>query len=133
LAQTVQMIRKNILSIVVALVILYLSLAGSQTFDSVPLFNIPYFDKVVHFLMYAGFMSVILFENRKNLIRLSRIFLLALIPFFYGILMEILQAALTETRSGNIYDALSDSAGIITVVLLWYYLKPVLFPYSDSK
>jgi VanZ family protein len=127
------MIRKNILSVVVALIILYLSLTSSHTFDKVPLFNFPYLDKVVHFLMYAGLMSVILFENRITLIRQRQIFLTALIPFFYGILMEILQAALTKTRSGSIYDALSDTAGIITVVLVWSLLKPVLFRKSDSK
>jgi VanZ family protein len=121
------------LSVVVALIILYLSLTSSHTFDKVPLFNFPYLDKVVHFLMYAGLMSVILFENRITLIRQRQIFLTALIPFFYGILMEILQAALTKTRSGSIYDALSDTAGIITVVLVWSLLRPVLFRKSDSK
>lgn len=127
------MIRKNIFSIVVALIILYLSLTSSRTFDRVPLFKIPHLDKIVHFLMYAGLMSVILFENRKTLILHRQIFLTALIPFFYGILMELLQAAFTETRSGSIYDALFNSAGIISAVLLWLYIKPLIFGKSDSK
>jgi len=127
------MIRKNKFSIAVALIILYLSLTSSHTFDKVPLFNIPHLDKIVHFLMYAGLMSVILFENRKSLILHGQIFLIALIPFFYGILMELLQAALTDTRSGSVYDALFNSAGIISSVLLWLYIKPLIFRKSDSK
>lgn len=127
------MIRRNLLSITVALIISYLSLTGSDTFDKVPLFNIPYLDKIVHFLMYAGLMTVILFENRKILIRPSHIFYAALIPFFYGILMEILQVFITDTRSGSIYDALFNTSGIIAAVILWLLIKPVLFRKSDSK
>ena len=127
------MIRRNILSIFIALIILYLSLTGSDTFDKVPLFNIPHLDKIVHFLMYAGLMTVILFENRKILILQSQILFAALIPFFYGILMELLQASLTDTRSGNIYDALFNTSGIIAAVLIWFFIKPFLFRKSDCK
>jgi len=127
------MIRRNIFSILVALIISYLSLTGSDTFDKVPLFNIPYLDKIVHFFMYSGLMTVILFENRKILILQSQIFYAALIPFFYGILMEILQASLTDTRSGSIYDALFNTTGIIAAIILWLLLKPFLFRKSDSK
>jgi VanZ family protein len=127
------MIRKNIFSIIVALIILYLSLTGSDTFDKVPIFNIPYLDKIVHFLMYSGLMTVILFENRKTLILQRQIFFAALIPFFYGILIEILQASLTDTRSGSIYDALCNTGGIIAAIILWFIIKPVFFRKSDSK
>jgi len=127
------MIRKNILSIIVALIILYLSLTGSDTFDKVPMFNIPYLDKIVHFLMYAGLMTVILFENRKILILQRQIFFAALIPFFYRILLEILQVSLTDTRSGSIYDALFNTCGIIAAIILWLLIKPFLFSKSDSK
>lgn len=127
------MIRKYILSILVALVILYLSLTSSHTFDKVPLFNIPFLDKIVHFLMYAGFMSAILFENRKSQNGPRHIFLIALIPLIYGVFMEILQASITATRSGSIFDALFNSLGILTAVILWIYVKPLIFKNSDAK
>jgi VanZ family protein len=127
------MIRKNIFSIIVALIILYLSLTNSDTFDKVPLFNIPHLDKIVHFLMYAGLMTVILFENRKIIFLQRQIVFAALIPFFYGILMELLQASLTDTRSGSIYDAFFNTAGIIAAGLIWFFVKPVIFRKSDSK
>jgi VanZ family protein len=120
------MIKKNIFSILVALIILYLSLANAHTFDKVSSFiTIPNFDKVVHFCMYFGFMSVIIFENRNNIKSNGYLFLLGLIPLSFGILMGILQATLTTTRSGSIFDALANSAGILVSILLWLWLKPI--------
>lgn len=127
------MVRKNIFSIIVALIILFLSLTGSDTFDKVPLFNIPYLDKIVHFLMYSGFMSVIILENRNRLAGIRELFITALIPFMYGILMEILQATLTVSRSGSIYDVFANSTGILCAILLWMVIKPLFLKKSDCK
>jgi VanZ family protein len=117
------MVKKNILSILVALVILYLSLASSDTFMKVPLIGIPNIDKVIHFLMYFGLMSVIIIENRKTIKSNKQLFLVALIPLFYGILMELLQLTLTSTRSGSLFDIAFNSAGIIVSILLWLSFK----------
>jgi len=119
------MIKKNKFSIIVALIIMYLSLASSHTFDKVPFINIPNIDKAVHFGMYFGLMSVIILENRNSLKSTGRLFLSGLIPFSYGALMEILQSALTVTRTGSLYDALANSAGILVSILLWLWIKPV--------
>jgi VanZ family protein len=119
------MIKKNPFSILVALIIMYLSLTSSHTFDKVSFINIPYLDKIVHFGMYFGLMSVIILENRKTIKTLRQLSLIALIPLFYGILMEFLQAALTTTRSGSFYDAVFNLAGIIvSSLLLWLWIKP---------
>jgi VanZ family protein len=119
LHQTFIMIKKNVFSVLVALIILYLSLADSQSFNKVPFLNIPHLDKIVHFLMYFGLMSVIVFEHRKSIIGRTQLVLIALIPFIYGILMEILQMTITSTRSGSIYDVLANSSGIIVSALIW--------------
>jgi VanZ family protein len=120
------MVKKNIFSILVALVILYLSLANAQTFAKVPYFNIPDFDKIVHFGMYFSLMSVIIFENRKSIKSSRQLFLIALIPFLFGVSMEILQSTLTITRTGSIYDAIANLAGVITSLLLWLWIKPFI-------
>jgi VanZ family protein len=120
------MIRNNILSIIVALVILYLSLTDSQSFDNVPFLNIPYFDKIAHFLMYFGLMSVIVFEHRNAIIGRTQVGLIAIIPFIYGVLMELLQLTLAANRSGNIFDVLANAAGIIVSALLWLLIGPRL-------
>jgi VanZ family protein len=126
------MVKKNIFSILVALIIMYLSLTNSQTFDKVPFINIPNIDKVVHFGMYFGLMLVIILENRKNINSSGHLFLLGLIPFSLGILMEILQSALTVTRTGSVYDALANGAGVFVSILLWLLIKPLNKRESDT-
>ena len=118
------MLKKNFLSIIVAIIIMYLSLASSDTFDKVALIDIPFLDKFVHFGMYFGLMSVILFENRSTLKNKGQIFLIALVPFCYGILMELLQFAFTISRAGSLYDVIFNSIGILFSLLLWLWLKP---------
>ena len=97
-----------------------------NSFDNVLFEDIPYLDKIVHFLMYAGLMSVIILENRKSITGKLKLFTIALIPFTYGLLMEILQLTVTSSRSANIYDVIFNSAGIITSALLWLLIKPHL-------
>lgn len=118
------MLKKNILSILVALIILYLSLANAKTFSNVPFINIPHFDKVVHFCMFFGLTAVLFFENRKSLKSTGRLLLVAFISFMYGVLMEVLQTTLTLTRTGDVFDALADLTGVITLLLLWIWIKP---------
>jgi VanZ family protein len=120
------MIKKNIFSILVALVILYLSLASADRFSDVPSFKIPFLDKIVHIAMYFGLMSALIFDNRKSIKSNGHLFLIGLIPMFYGILMEILQAIVTVTRNGDFFDALADFAGIIISVILWLAIKPFI-------
>lgn len=124
LPQTLKMIKKNILSIIVALIIMYLSLASSDSFKKVHI-QIPNFDKIVHFCMYFIFMSVIIFENRRLFKSNKQIFFAGLIPLSYGIIMEILQS-LTDTRTASVYDAMANSAGILVSILLWFWIRPFI-------
>jgi VanZ family protein len=123
------MLKKNIFSISIALVILYLSLASSDNFDTVQI-DLPWFDKIVHFGMYFTLTSTILFENRTSMNTKGRIFLAALIPFLYGILIEALQM-LTISRSGSIADALADLAGILVSIFIWLLVRPAAVKRSD--
>jgi VanZ family protein len=119
------MVKKNIFSILIALIIMYLSLTSSHTFDKVSFINIPNIDKVVHFGMYFGLMSVIILENRKTMKSTGHLFLTGLIPLFYGSLLEILQSILTLTRTASFYDALANGSGILVSILLWLWIKPI--------
>jgi len=116
------MIRKNILSISVALVIMYLSLINKKEFDDITTFKLA--DKLVHTAMYFGFMCLVLFENRKSLSSGRQIYLAGLIPLLYGILMEVLQGTLTETRNASLPDAVFNALGVLIAILLWQWVKP---------
>jgi VanZ family protein len=117
------MLKKNIFSIIVAFIIMYLSLTSSNTFDRVSFLNFPWTDKFVHFAMYSGLMAVIILEHRDKLRSMGNLLLTALIPLTYGILMEFLQAEFTVTRSASFYDVLADLSGIATVLLIWLLIK----------
>jgi VanZ family protein len=120
------MSKKNIFSILMALLIMFLSLASSDTFDKIHLYHVQFFDKIAHLGMYFTFMSVIILENRNKFKSTGAIFLTALIPLFYSILMEILQATITKSRSGSFFDVIFNLAGILLSVLLWLSLKPYI-------
>jgi VanZ family protein len=116
------MVKKNVLSIIIALVIMYLSLLNSKEFENIPTFD--FADKLVHSAMYFVFMGVILFENRKTITSGKHFFLAGLIPVFYGVLMEILQGTLTETRTASVLDAVFNTLGVAIAVLVWMNIKP---------
>lgn len=117
------MISRYKFSIVVALVILLLSLLGSGTLEKVDFLDLTFTDKIAHFGMYFGFTSAIIYENRKQMMFSGIFTVAALIPFFYGILIEFLQEYLTTTRTGSIYDVIFNTTGIIASILLWLLIK----------
>lgn len=104
---------------------MYLSLANSQTFDKISFIKIPNVDKLVHFSMYFGLMSVMILENRKTIKSAGNLFRFGLLPLFYGILMEILQGLLTVSRTASVFDAMANGAGILVSILLWLWIKPL--------
>jgi VanZ family protein len=120
----IKAIKTNILSIIVALIIMYLSLASSSTIDEVTFFTFPYEDKVVHFCMYFGLMITLLFEHRKTNTSFSGQILMAIIPFSYGITLELIQSYFTPDRSGEVLDGVANFSGVLVAVILWrLYLK----------
>jgi hypothetical protein len=123
LHQILQMIKKNIISIILALVILYLSLSPADTYEGISIFNIPFIDKIVHFCMYFMLMSAIVLENRKTIKNIGQVILISLIPISYGICIEILQSLLTESRTGSFYDVVFNSAGILFSIIFWLFLN----------
>ncbi|MFN8242055.1 MAG: VanZ family protein [Bacteroidales bacterium] len=117
------MIRKNIYSFSVALVIIILSFTGPSTFDRLKIPDLPYLDKLVHLGMYAALMFVLIIENRKNLLSARSYLYLSLIPLFFGLLIEILQSMFTVTRTGDVLDLAADAAGIVLAVLFWLIIR----------
>jgi VanZ family protein len=118
------MILKNKFTILTTLLIIYLSLAGSQTFGSGGFINIPYIDKIGHFGLYFILMAIIIFEHRNYFKDTRHLLLIALIPLCFGIFMEFMQMLLTSDRQGEFLDALADAAGIMASLYLWLLIKP---------
>lgn len=117
------MIKNNIFSIIIALSILYLSFASSETLDKVAVVKFEGLDKLVHIIMYFTLMMSIIFEHRKQLSGIGLLFLIAIIPFTFGAVIEICQPLFTKTRSASIYDALFNLMGILLAVVLFLLLR----------
>ena len=81
-----------------------------------PLSSLSFVDKWTHFLMYGIFTIVILWEHR----RLSSVLLL--LPIIQGIVIEFVQTYLTTCRSGEWFDALCNTLGVLLGALLFWSL-----------
>jgi hypothetical protein len=80
-------------------------------------------DKVVHFVMYAGASAIIwteyLTRRRSTPPRFRRGLIPAtLCPLLLGALLEVAQALLTDHRSGDPADLAANAAGIAVAALL---------------
>ena len=118
------MILKNKYTILTAFVIIYLSLAGSQTFGTGAFINIPYIDKIGHFVLYFVLMAIIILEHRNYFRDTRHLLLIALVPICFGVIMEFCQMLLTSDRKGEVLDAIFDCAGIGSALYIWMVYKP---------
>jgi VanZ family protein len=105
----------HLLSILWTLIILYLSLGKMPDDDSVKI-NIPHLDKVVHFTMYFVYTALLLIEGKSQ--KKRAILVIALYSISFGILMEILQHIFFTYRSGDFFDFLFNTMGVVTSLLL---------------
>jgi VanZ family protein len=117
------MVRKNIISSVIAIVILVLSLTSPGTYSKLNIPPIPYLDKVVHALMYFALMAALIFENRDILKGASQYLILATIPMIFGAAIEMMQSVFTTNREGDLLDVAFNIAGIFLAVGLWLLVK----------
>jgi len=53
--------------------------------------------------------------------------LMALIPFFFGIIVEFMQSEFTKNRKGEFLDMISDTGGVFSAMFLWLFLRPYHF------
>ena len=102
------------LSLIVAMAILYLSLAtgrGLTKLPSIPLFENA--DKLLHFLMYLGLSCVITFNQRKSGKKLLlTAFTAVVISSAYGGVLELVQPFFPP-RTCDLLDFIADAAGAI--------------------
>ena len=118
--------RNSYPGVLCALVILVLTgLPGSFLPHVKPVFGV---DKVVHLLMYAGFVFAMLWGYRKpftengKAFRRKALWITLIIGIMYGILTEIMQETLVPGRTGSVYDWLADVIGCILGAIIAYFL-----------
>jgi len=88
--------------------------------NNVPLPDVKFGDKVVHFFLYF-FLTIIWLFACPKLRTLKYKFLFIVI--LWGILIEFLQEYMVYLRTGDVYDALANAVGaLLGYILASYYL-----------
>ncbi|MCU0457493.1 MAG: VanZ family protein [Bacteroidales bacterium] len=120
-------------SIIIGLLILWLSLSGSKTLVPGRMLNIPYIDKMGHFAMYAFFSAVLLLDScRWHSSRHLR-YIILLIPLFFGALMEIMQMAFTTSRKAETLDLMANIGGVTAGIVLAHITLKILEKFRSSR
>jgi VanZ family protein len=113
-------------SIIIGLLILWLSLTGSKIPVPGRMLDIPYLDKIGHFGMYAFFSAVMLLDSCRWRADGKFHYMILLVPLFFGALMEILQMTLTETRKAEELDLVANMGGIAAGILFASIVKKLI-------
>jgi VanZ family protein len=115
-------IKNYIKSIIWGLVILFSGTIPANKISKISLLEIRHMDKLLHFLLYLIFSLILYFDLRRNTRTLkdnfSIYFFIFFIPFFWGMIMELIQYYLITNRQGSIADIIANICGIFTGILL---------------
>ena len=105
------------------LAILATIIIGVLSLSAVPKLNlelgIKSGDKYLHFIAYFGLSIIWYFALRNRIQKRAFNFFVPLALIFYGIILEGLQSGITTYRTGDIYDALANTAGVIVGLVLF--------------
>ena len=114
-----------VVSIIIMIIITYCSLDDNPLdINSVKLFKGA--DKVIHFVMYFTLCAAFIFDYAKMRMphhtKFSSESAFTTLAFLVGLILEILQANLTETRTFDIYDITANTLGAVSalvIIKLW--------------
>jgi len=103
-----------------AIIVFLLSIPGSDLPEESSFLTIPYFDKWVHFGIFALFVvlwcwAVSLKKSAGNLVQ--KFIWITLAGILLGYLMELVQKYLVPNRDYDLWDVVADSAGAIAGLL----------------
>jgi VanZ family protein len=116
-------------AIVWNVLILILSLIPTDGLSEANWIEIPHFDKIVHFLMYAILTILILQKNHIFFGKYRQINVLAVsftYVFLMGFFIEILQNSFFIGRNFDIFDVLANTTGAVAALAgfrIYHHLK----------
>lgn len=85
--------------------------------------QLPFKDKVVHFVFYFVFVIVWSFSLKEKMSKFRIKTLLAAV--FYGIIIEVLQYAVTKNRTADFYDVLANTVGAMLAFITFPFLENI--------
>jgi VanZ family protein len=76
-------------------------------------------DKYLHFTAYFGLSLLWYFALKERINKKVFKFFVPLTLIVYGIILEGLQSGLTTYRTGDIYDVMANTAGVIAALIIF--------------
>ena len=129
--QVYKILLKYPLSLVVLLVIMYLYFFKPPTFS---FDTVKHLDKMIHFVMYGGFCSVLWFEYflTHTKVSLKKMFIWIFVaPAVFSAIMEFGQSYLTNYRGGELADFIFNTIGVVFAAVFSHYVtKPLMEKYN---
>lgn len=102
------------------------SLFSFSGFDSGSYISIPHLDKVVHFIFYfaACILGVLFIRERTKgeMYLIKALIIMSIVTIVFGIVIEVLQYAVTVERMGDLFDGLANSLGSLCGALSMKFL-----------
>ena len=103
---------------------LWLTAISLTPLDGLDLPSFSYADKIVHFFLYF-FLTLLWLLAYPKWWRKRVLFIILVI--FWGVAIEFIQEYFVPTRSGDVLDALSNTIGALTGLLIFrQWFKPVV-------
>lgn len=117
-------LKKYPISLILILVVIYLSFFKPPSVEAA---KIPGLDKVVHFCMYGGLSGMLWIEflrshNRYDSPMWHAWIGAVLCPIAMSGLIELLQQYCTSYRSGDWFDFIANSCGVIAATLIAFFI-----------
>lgn len=113
-----------------AIGVVLLSLMKGEALPHVPWFIFPYFDKIVHFIMYFVFTTLLIHDfllySKLTLKHWQIIVASIFIVVGYGGFLEILQRIPSLHRSTDFFDFLANTSGAIIASFTFRFFEPLL-------
>ncbi|WP_456437789.1 VanZ family protein [Psychroserpens sp.] len=102
---------------IVLIYVAALTFGSLSSISKVPELGFSFDDKIYHFLAYA-ILTLLLFNYIVITNVKLNILLSAGIAIIYGIIIEVLQATVTDFRTPDYYDVLANTAGVLFAIIL---------------
>jgi len=115
-------------TILIAGLILTASILSGKQLNKVPLFEIKYFDKIIHFSMYFVLVLSMFSSYIKSftIITIQIKITIVLLAALYGLSLEGVQYYFTADRSAEVADMIANTVGCVVGLFLY----PTLFRYK---
>ena len=117
-----KLLERNALRIAVFLT-LSITVLSLVSIKGVHVIKVSNSDKYGHFFAYLLLSLSWLYASKNYPQKNIKTYIIIILLISYGIIIEVLQSALTTYRQADLYDVIANSAGVLFAVILFRKIK----------